>query len=245
MLRSCRRYATRLPANESGKKPLGLLDRSAHVIHGVILGLALLVSAGTTGAEAASITTLFNPNWYGSDGGAVYFDLIVGPNDISITGLNSNTDAAGTFPGFQVYTGVGTAFGNETNAGFWTLAGSGTLNAVGLNGFNYVALGSNIDLSANTSYGIALVMPADAAHHFTITGELGALASYANMDLTLNFGTATNLPFNDDIWYTRTWNGTIYYNTVRVVPLPAAAWLLLSAIGALSLFGWRRRQGAT
>ena len=86
-------------------------------------------------------------------------------------------------------------------------------------------------------------MPAGADHDYTNTGQNGALASYSNLDLTLTFGTATNVPFTGGVFNPRTWNGTINYD-VQAVPLPAAVWLFLTALGGLGLFGRRRRRAA-
>lgn len=222
--------------------PAAFLRRSACATFGILVALALQVPALTTNSEAASITTLFNANNGGSTGGAVYFDLTVGPNNLSITGLDTNTAETGVFPGFQVFTGIGTAFGNEGNAGFWSLAATGTLTGLGLDGMSPVALSSNVSLGASTAYGIALVMPAGAGHDYT--GPTGFVATYANLDLALSFGTADNTPFTGGAFNPRTWNGTINYE-VQAVPLPAAVWMFLSALGGLGLFGWRRKRLAS
>src|SRR5688572_19329110 len=92
-------------------------------------GIALLVASL---ASAQSITTLYATNNSGSAGGAVYFDVAVAGNSLTVTGFDVSTSAPGSF-GFQVWTILGTYVGNETNQGLWTLAGTGTGTGAGLN----------------------------------------------------------------------------------------------------------------
>ena len=222
----------------------GLLRRPIRSMFGILIALALVAPALTARAEAAYISTLFNSDNNGAPGGAVFFNLTVGPKDISITRFDTNEDAIGTFAGFQIYTRLGSAFGSESDAGLWNFTAFGTVTGLGVDAMSPVFLNNHIDLSAGTTYGFALLMPAGVTHYYTNTGSDGALASYANMDLTLDFGTAQSLPFFGAVYDPRTWNGTIYYNTPSAVPLPAAAWLFLSALGGLGVFGWRRRVAA-
>src|SRR5205823_12092865 len=54
-------------------------------------------SATPTCAPGGQITTLFASNNNGSNGGAVYFDLTVAANPISITSLDLNTASTSPF----------------------------------------------------------------------------------------------------------------------------------------------------
>ncbi len=222
----------------------GLFERAARATFGILIALALVAPALTARAEAAYISTLFNSDNNGAPGGAVFFNLTVGPHDISITRFDTNADAIGTFPGFQVYTRSGSAFGAESDAGLWNFRAFGTVTGLGVDAMSPVFLNNHIDLSAATTYGFALLMPAGVTHYYTNTGSDGALASYANLDLSLDFGTAQSLPFFGVVYDPRTWNGAIYYNGPSPVPLPAAAWLFLSALAGLGVFSRRRRIAA-
>ena len=54
-------------------------------------------AAGTGGGSVGSLTTLFASGNGGSAGGAVYFDITVGPSDIEINEIDINTAETGTF----------------------------------------------------------------------------------------------------------------------------------------------------
>jgi predicted outer membrane repeat protein len=79
-----------------------------------------------------SLTTLFAANNSGNFGGALYFDITVGSQNISITSLDVNSAETGPMV-LSVYTLVGTAFGNEPNAGAWGSPTTGSGVGAGLN----------------------------------------------------------------------------------------------------------------
>jgi hypothetical protein len=93
-----------------------------------------------------------------------------------------------------------------------------------------VTLDNTFDLDANTLYGMALVMGPEAGHDYTN----GPLGPYGNADLTLDLGSASNVPFTGNIFSPRVWNGTIYYD---VIPGPGA----LALLGLAGLVRRRRR----
>lgn len=189
------------------------------------------------------MTTLFSTNNRGNTGGAVYFDLSVGANPITITGFDTNTEINDTATsGFEVYTRLGTAQGFETSSTGWTLASNGTITPLGVNNSSPVTLDNNITLEANTFYGIALKMPSTVIHNYTngtcstsytFEGNCG----YQNADLTLLFGSATNNAFNSPVFSPRVWNGTIFYDVSSnstTTPEPSLLFGLIG-FGALGL----------
>ncbi len=199
------------------------------------IGLAVLALAASVASQAQSLTTLFLSNNGGSAGGAVYFDVTVGANNLTVTGFDTNTALAGGGAfGFTVFTHATTAVGQEA-AGGWTQVATGTGAGAGQDLPSPVAMNNTFVLNASTSYGIALVMGTQAGHRYT--NGTGANQNYSNADLTINLGTASNVPFTTPIFSPRVWNGTIYYSTA--VPEPAT--FAVIGLGALALIRRRRR----
>ncbi len=201
----------------------------------VLTTLLALVIPSAVYAQS-SITTLFNRNNGGSNGGAVYFDVTVGSNPIEIVGYDTNTADLVNF-GWTVYTLEGSSVGNETNMGLWTQVATGTGQGMGNNIPSPVELNNSFVLDANTQYGMALVIGPEAGHDYSGTGTSPAPGElhYENADLELDLGSALNVPFSGTPFRPRIWNGTIYYN---VIPEPAS--LSLLALGGLALL---RRRG--
>ncbi len=165
----------------------------------------------TTGGGApipGSITSLFGADNGGSAGGAVYFDVTVGPEDISILDIDINTADAGAFT-MEVYTLVGTYVGNEGNSGAWTLSANGSGTAMGLDVPSNAVLDAPIVLTAGTTYGMALVL--DASHGHDYTNGDGTNQNYSNADVSLSLGAASNAPFDGAPFSPRVFNGTLNY----------------------------------
>ena len=176
--------------------------------------------ASTTVDETAppapgSITTIFDSNNGGANGGAVFFDITVGPSDLTISDLDLNTDEGGAFT-VDMFTLVGTFVGNETDPAPWSLSATGSGTASGtINTPSNAVLDTPVTLLANTTYGVALVLDATHGHSYSGTGTNPApgMPSYSNGDLTLSLGAGQNTPFSSAPFNPRIWNGTLNYET--------------------------------
>ncbi|PKA83570.1 putative secreted protein (Por secretion system target) [Ulvibacter sp. MAR_2010_11] len=162
---------------------------------------------------SGSLATLYDANNGGSFGGAVYFDVTVGPEDINVTDIDLNTAEFGAFS-VQVYTLVGTYVGNTGNPGAWTLSATGTGTANGLNVASSANLDTPIVMASGTTYGMALVMDASHGHDYSGTGSdpSPGQTSYSNADLALSLGSASNAPFDGSPFTPRIFNGEIHYS---------------------------------
>ncbi len=167
-----------------------------------------ITAAGTGGGTTGSLSTLFASGNNGSPGGAVYFDITVGPTDIEITDIDINTGDPGAFT-MDVYTISGTSVGNETNQSAWTLSSTAAGTSAGLDNPSNAVLASPITLSANSTFGMALVLDATHGHYYT-NGD-GTNQNFSNDDLSLALGAASNVPFTAGIFTPRIFNGTIHY----------------------------------
>lgn len=173
----------------------------------------------------SSISTLFASDNGGNDGGAVYFDITVGAQNIYISQLDINSAETGALT-LSVYKLIGTSVGNETNAGLWGTPITGTGVGLGNDIASNVTLSEPLTLNANTTYGIAIVL--DGAHGHDYTNGTGTNQIYSNSDLTISCGQATNTPFTGSAFSPRVWNGTIYYTTVK--PVPFSNWAVVVAM---------------
>ena len=161
------------------------------------------------GGTPSSITTLYGADNGGSEGGAVYFDITVGADDVEIYELDLNTAETGAFT-VDVYTLEGSYVGNEGNPGAWTMQATGSGTANGLDNPSNAVLDNTITLSAGTTYGMALVL--DASHGHDYTNGTGGNQNYDNGEIELSLGAASNVPFDGSPFSPRVWNGTLYYN---------------------------------
>src|SRR5690606_27681107 len=81
-------------------------------------------------------------------------------------------------------------------------------------------LDNTLTLTANTTYGMAIVLDASHAHAYSGTGSDPAPGelTYSNADVTLNLGSASNFPFDGAEFTPRIFNGDIHY-TVGTAPM--------------------------
>lgn len=165
---------------------------------------------GVTDPGECEISTLYAGGNNGSAGGAVYFDVTVAGRDLEITDLDMNIGNSGVPFTVEVYTLEGTYAGNETDQSLWTLQAEGSGTSAGTGSPSRAVLDTPVELSANTTYGFALVLTTDHSHYYT-NGD-GTNEHYENGDLELDLGSATNVPFSGNPFSPRIFNGGLYYN---------------------------------
>jgi len=177
-----------------------------------------VTTAGVTPVPG-NIQTLFNSNNGGNSGGVVYFDIAVGANDIVISDIDINTSDVGPFT-MDVYTLEGTYVGNTGSAAPWGTPINASGTGAGVDMPSNAVLDAPLTLTANTTYGMALVLDATHAHAYSGTGSDPAPGqlSYSNADVTLNLGSAANVPFAGGEFTPRIFNGDIHY-TVGSAPM--------------------------
>jgi len=166
-----------------------------------------------------SVQTLFASNNGGSSGGAVYFD-VTAVNATNIGTLLANYAAQGLPVGIEVYTTPGTYAGNETDPGAWTLVAMDDGNAIGEaeDTPSVINLAAPFTIPAGTM-GIALVA-VGAGHEYT--NGTGANQQYTSMNgnLTIDLGTASNVPFTGGIFSPRVWNGALIESGPGAIGVP-------------------------
>ncbi len=177
---------------------------------------AAIASPTGTGAPYVASTcaeTIFASNNGGSAGGAVYFDVsVAGTNDLEITHLWQNVAFVGTSFDVAVYVTPGTSVGKEGSIAGWTQVATGSGVGEAENTPSLVALSNRFTLLAGKSYGIAIrsnVM----GHEYT--DGTGANQVYTNSNLSMTFGSASNVAFSGAPFSPRVWNGRLCY---RVQP---------------------------
>lgn len=178
--------------------------------------LAVLALAAPTLVGAGEIMTTFVHNGGVSPGGAAYFDIFIGVNDLEITSFVQNSGAApGASFAFEVYTTPVTYVGHELIPGAWNLraTGIGTGNGPGAS-MDEVVLSNPFTLNARGLYGMAIVLP-DAQQHRT-NGN-GSNQFYSNPDISLTLGVTANTAFAGSLFSPRVWNGTIRYTELRLL----------------------------
>ena len=160
-----------------------------------------------------SVETIFEANNGGSVGGAVYFDATA-IDAVEIGTIFTNYDvAAGSPVGIEVYTTTGTYVGNEGDPSVWTLVANDDGNAVssGLDVPSVISLAAPFTIPSGTT-GIALVSVGDGHRYTNGTGANQQFSS-PNGNLTVDLGSASNVPFSGTPFSPRIWNGALVEST--------------------------------
>lgn|GEM_PF-3769622 len=182
--------------------------------------LALLPAA--LGAQAP-LTTLFASNNQGATGGMVYFDLDVqAASGVTVTQLDLNLASAGA--DLEVYVTAGGYVGSAADPTAWSLAARGPVELASVDQPSVVCLGPGFYLPQGL-HGIAV--RGDGAVHRYTNGQ--SSQTFANAELQLTAGAASNQPFGGAQYAPRIWNGAVHY--------------LLGA-GGVGACAWTERIGA-
>ncbi|CAM3523549.1 Subtilisin [Aequorivita lipolytica] len=170
-----------------------------------------VTAGGVGGGTSGSLSTLFIGTNGGSSGWAVMYDVTVGPADIQVTEIDINTTSTAAFD-LDLYVLTGTYVGNETNPAAWgAVAASGSGTGAGTDLPSNVVLDAPVVLSANTTYGFAVVTTGVGQRY---TNGDGTNQNFSNADLSMSLGTAVSGLFTGSVFTPRVWNGTVHYETV-------------------------------
>jgi hypothetical protein len=202
------------------------------MLKAAVAGLALTMSGFS---NAGLITTTFgsNNNFAGN-----MFDLTTFDNSLLITGADLNLNALGSNAVVSLYTRVGSYSGFESSSLGWTLQGQESVLSMGNNNASFFDF-TDFVLNANTSYGIYFTVTdynSSGVHMLYTNGN----NSYSNTDLKLDLGVGKgDNDFTGSTINSRTWNGTLYYNTTSV---PEPSTIAIFALGIMGLAARRLKK---
>ena len=170
-----------------------------------------VTAGGVGGGTSGSLTTFFIGTNGGSSGWTVMYDVTVGPADIQVTELDINSTSTAAFD-LDLYVRTGTYVGNETNAAAWgAVAATGSGTGAGTDLPSNVVLDAPVVLSANTTYGFAVVTTGLGQRY---TNGDGTNQNFSNADMSMSLGTAVAGLFTGSVFTPRVWNGTVHYETI-------------------------------
>ncbi len=173
--------------------------------------IAAVVGLGAPGiCQQQRLPTLFSSDNGGSPGGVVYFDL-ANTQPILLQQLDLNLAAAlGTAIQVTVFAlPLGTGHSGNETSGAWTAIATddGSARTVDIDQPTLVPLRAQRVLESGTR-GVAVVVQG-AGHRYT--NGTGTNQNFADGIVTLNLGSAGNLPFQPLVFAPRVWNGAVRY----------------------------------
>jgi len=178
--------------------------------------LVVVGGAGSGGGPGGGspLTTTFASNNGGVVGGAVYFSLqaLPGTGGVTISDLDLNVNGASTSAGtpvsFDLYVQPNSGSCTFDVTGSWFLRASGTGVAAGTDNPTNFVLSTPLQLGDGCCLGVAIVAT-NFAHRYT-TGTTNPTA-YANGQLQLIAGRASNTPFSAPVFEPRVVNTNVNY----------------------------------
>jgi len=159
------------------------------------------------------LETIYAQNNNGSNGGIVYFNVAVGSQPVTLTGLSTNVEGAGGLNCNLILRRAATTYvGKETNSNLWTQVATAAGTSSAVDTPSHFALSNFVTLNANTSYGFSLEMTTSGASEgHAYTNGNGMNQVYADGKITITTGAAANVPFTAPIFSPRVWNGSLCY----------------------------------
>jgi serine protease AprX len=156
------------------------------------------------GYTPTDMITLYSSNNGGAPGGAVYFDVVT-TTPVWVHSIMVNTSLnAGEAACLDVHTKSGTYSGFELNAGAWTAKSAGRGISAGMDAQTQIDLAQPFRLAAGT-HGFAIT-GSNVAHRYTNGNN-----TYTNGAVTINTGSASNIPFTGGVFTPRTANITLKF----------------------------------
>jgi hypothetical protein len=155
------------------------------------------------------LETFFASNNGGASGGSIFMDVSVGPDALTIEGLEVNTALTAQAP-FQIemWTRPGTYVGGELLPAEWTMQAIGDGRGEGEDNMSRVLFPTPPVFAANDTFGVMFI-GVGTAHEYT--NGTGANQAFSNADMSLRLGAAQNTPFGGAPFTPRVWNGRYYY----------------------------------
>ena len=185
------------------------------------LTAALCLVATLNGQSCSnSLTTTFANN--NACRGNMFDVVATNPAGIVVQGLDLNLGAGTWNVEVHAVTGGGSLVGNASNAGAWTLLGTGTAVSNGPGVASVLNLALNVLVPSGTTQGFYVRVTVDTGGLMLYTNGNGQGSLMAtNSDLNILEGTgqcsSNSTPFPNPIT-PRRWNGTVHYGLPGVVP---------------------------
>jgi hypothetical protein len=165
-------------------------------------------------ASGQCLETIYATDNSASNGGMVFFNVVVGSQPVTLSGISTNVDGAGGLAcDLTIYRKTGTHVGFETNAGAWTQVATAEGTSEPVDTPSSFQLSNFVTLNANTTYGfgIRIQTSGGAADGHAYTDGTGLNQSYDDGRITINTGSAINGLFTGTVNTPRVWNGSFCY----------------------------------
>lgn len=181
----------------------------------IAIAFSVLLSAASLVAQSPLTTTYAGGNGLGA-GSTIYFDLqVILPITITQIDVNSSSTAS-TAGSLDVRTCPTTYVGNDTNAGAWTLVGSGPAVSAGSGVPTAVNLTTPVALAPG-NYGMAITFNGIGQNYTNGSGTAvpgsGANQTYTRSELTLLAGASSGgAPGTAICCVPRVFNGSLHYS---------------------------------